>query len=106
MAIRCFGRLRLAVGTTRAFDFSFFRAEDLAAVLTAVLVVALRAGDFFRAVVRLAAREVGFFLAIGVLPFRYRERLAHFKATRVWRQRRTRIDQIRSMQPEYAVDGA
>jgi hypothetical protein len=44
-----------------------FRAVDLAAVLLATL---LRAGDFFRAAVRLAARDVGFCLAIDVLPSR------------------------------------
>jgi len=32
--------------------------------------------DFFCALLRLAAREVGFFLAIEDLPFRYRERVA------------------------------
>jgi hypothetical protein len=44
-----------------------FRAVDLAPVLLATL---LRAGDFFCAAVRVAARDVGFFLAIDVLPFR------------------------------------
>ena len=44
-----------------------FRDVDLAAVLLAAL---LRAGDFFCAAVRAAARDVGFFLAIDVLPFR------------------------------------
>jgi hypothetical protein len=65
------------------------------------LLAALRAGDFFCAAVRLAARVVGFFLAIGVLPFRYQERVAHFKALRVRRERAlarpVRLDQIRSI---------
>jgi hypothetical protein len=44
-----------------------FRDVGLAAVLRAML---LPAGDFFCAAVRAAAREVGFCLAIDVLPFR------------------------------------
>jgi hypothetical protein len=48
---------------------SFFRADGLAADF---LAAALRAGDFFCAAPRLAARAlgffVGFFLAIDVLP--------------------------------------
>ena len=60
----------------RSLVFSFFRADDLAAVLLAILPAALRAGDFLCAAMRLAAREVGFFLAIEVLPFRYEERVA------------------------------
>jgi hypothetical protein len=46
------------------------RAADLAAVL--------RAGDFFCAAVFAVARDVGFFLAIGVLPSRDGEGLAQF----------------------------
>jgi hypothetical protein len=53
-----------------------FRAVDLPAVL--------RGGDFFCAAVRTAARDVGFFLAIDVLPYRVQgERLAHFAVRRV-----------------------
>src|ERR1700722_6762596 len=95
MAMRCFGRARLAAGTVRAFDFNFLRAEDLAAVLVAVLPAlllaifpaVLRTGDFFCAAPRLAAREVGFFLAMDELPFRYEQRVAHLKARRTQRER-------------------
>jgi hypothetical protein len=67
MAIRCFGRARLAGAGARALVLSFFRAADLAAVLLAVF----RAGDFFCAALRLAARDAGFCLAIDVLPFHW-----------------------------------
>jgi len=43
-----------------------FRAADLAAVFPAA---ALRAGDFFCAAVRAAVRDVGFCVALDVLPF-------------------------------------
>src|ERR1700692_1451209 len=67
MAMRCFGRARLAGAGARPLDLSFLRAVGLAAVLPAAL---LRAGDFFCWAARLAARDVGFFfLAIDVLPF-------------------------------------
>src|ERR1700688_3240913 len=67
MAMRCFGRARLAGAGARPLDLSFLRAVGLAAVLPAAL---LRAGDFFCWALRLAARDVGFFfLAIDVLPF-------------------------------------
>jgi hypothetical protein len=45
----------------RALALIVFRDVDLAAVL--------REGDFFCAAVRAAARDVGFCLAIDVLPF-------------------------------------
>jgi hypothetical protein len=75
MAMRCFGRARLAEGCPRALvlrslALMVFRALDLAAVLLAML---LR-GDFFCAAVRAAARYVGFCLAIDVLPFRVVEK--------------------------------
>jgi hypothetical protein len=73
MAIRCFGRGRFAAGTPRLI--LVFRAVDLAAVL--------RAGVFFCAVVRLAARDVGFCLAIGALPSVVGEGLAQFALRRV-----------------------
>src|SRR6476660_4789417 len=65
MAMRCSGRARFAAGTPRAFvlrslALMVFRAVDLPAVL--------RGGDFFSAAVRTAARDVGFFLAIDLLP--------------------------------------
>src|ERR1700677_3614323 len=85
--MRCFGRARLTAGTMRPFAFSFFRAEDLAAVLLAgllaVLLMFLRADDFFCAALRLAARAVGFCLAIDVLPFGYEERVAQIACRRV-----------------------
>jgi hypothetical protein len=66
MAMRGFGR---------AFDFAI--AEGRLALiglralgLVTVLVAVLRVGDFFSAAVLAAARDVGFRLAIGVLPFR------------------------------------
>jgi hypothetical protein len=52
---------------------SFFRAAGFAAVL---LAAAFRAGDFFCAAVRLAARDLGFCLAIECSLSVYRERLA------------------------------
>ena len=55
---------RLAGAVLRPLLASFLRAVGFAC--------ALRAGDFFRAAVLAAAREVGFFaffLAIGALPF-------------------------------------
>src|SRR4030088_2326626 len=72
MAMRCFGRTRLTVGCARALVLRSlaliaFRAVDLAAVL--------RAGDFFCAAVRAAARDVGFCLAIRCLPDLRRARL-------------------------------
>src|ERR1700737_426119 len=84
MAMRCFGRARLAGACARPFALRslaliVFRAVDLVADLAA----ALRAGDFFCAAVRLAARDVGFCLAIDVLPFRYEERLARIALRRV-----------------------
>src|SRR6202011_2170029 len=77
MAIRCFGRARLAESCARALvlrslALMVFRAVDLAAVLLAVL----RAGDFFCAAVRAAARDVGFCLAIRCLPDLRRVRLS------------------------------
>src|SRR6478609_10278977 len=81
MAMRCFGRARFAAGTPRALvlrslALMIFRAVDLLAVL--------RGGDFFCAAVRAAARDVGFCLAIDVLPYRVvGERLAHFAVRRV-----------------------
>src|ERR1700704_2323510 len=79
MAMRCFGRARLA-GTSRPLALSFFRAVDLAAVLWALL----RAGDFFCAADFAAARALGFLLAIDALPFsNYGRTLAHFAVCRV-----------------------
>src|ERR1700736_160201 len=76
MAMRCFGRTRFATGAPRALvsrplDLTDFRVVDLATVLRGGVLRAeiLRAGDFFCAAVRAAARDVGFCLAIGVLPF-------------------------------------
>src|ERR1700675_5116704 len=82
MAMRCFGRARLAGAGARPLDLSFLRAVGLAAVLPAAL---LRAGDFFCWALRLAARDVGFFfLAIDVLPFWSRGKtLAQIAARRV-----------------------
>src|SRR6185295_3718259 len=60
MATRCFGRRGFAAGIARAFAFSGLRDVDFAA--------GLRAGDFFCAAVRAAARDVGFCLAIYLLP--------------------------------------
>ncbi len=65
MAIRCFGRLAAgfdgALAAT-ALEVMIWRAADLA--------TAFGDGDFFNAAVRLAALDVGFCLAIAVLPFR------------------------------------
>src|ERR1700689_3634086 len=73
--MRCFGRARLTGAGARPLLASFFRADGLAAVLAALRAPAFRAGDFFCAAVRLAARAgffvsffAGFFLAIDVLP--------------------------------------
>jgi hypothetical protein len=76
--MRCFGRTRLAGGCARPFAFSFFRAEDLAAVLRAAV---LRAGDFFWAGLRLAERDFGFCLAIDVLPLMLRENVSTDRAS-------------------------
>ena len=78
MAMRYFGRARLAAGCARALVLRSlalicFRDVDLAAVLLATL---LRAGDFFCAAVRTAARDVGFCLAIPCLPDSGRARLS------------------------------
>src|ERR1700712_3950213 len=95
MAMRCFGRARLAGVGARPLLASFFRADDLTAALTAFVLAALalaalRAGVFFCEVGRLAGRDddflVGFFLAINVLPFRNRKGLAQF-ALRWWQSR-------------------
>src|ERR1700681_4834166 len=80
MAMRCFGRARLAGAGARPLALSFFRAVGLAAVLLATV---LRGGDFFCAAMRPAAREVGFCLAIGVLPFRCGKTLAQIALRRV-----------------------
>src|ERR1700761_3152001 len=77
MAMRCFGRLTAATAAlpARPFDTSALRATDLT--------MALRAGDFFWAGVRAAARVVffvGFLLAIDVLPVRCAARLARINA--------------------------
>src|SRR3954471_20345813 len=63
--MRCFARLCLGGAEARAlalrsFGFVACRAMDLLAIL--------RAGDFFCAAVRAAARDVGFCLAIPCLP--------------------------------------
>src|ERR1700722_20314080 len=98
MAIRCFGRVRLAVGAARALvlrslALTVFRAVDLAAILR---VAALRTGDFFCAVVRPAARAVGFFvgffLAIDVLPFGWWENVSKIALRRVGKAKRAHRD--------------
>src|SRR4051794_40777077 len=66
MAMRCFGRRGFATGVA----LSGLRNVDLATIFGA--------GDFFCAVVRAAALEVGFCLAINLLPFVMGSRLAHF----------------------------
>src|SRR5450759_1060418 len=93
MAMRCFGRARLAVGNARALvlrtlalRFVALRSVALrsAALRSAALIVfravdlaaGFRAGDFFCAAVRLAARDVGFCLAIRCLPEIRRTRLS------------------------------
>src|SRR3981081_353242 len=78
MAMRCFGRARgLAAGSARALALICFRAVDLAVLLaTVLLATVLRAGDFFCAAVRAAARDVGFFLAIPCLHNAGRTRLS------------------------------
>src|SRR3982074_3010459 len=90
MAIRCLARARLGVGSARALglrslavralSLMVFRAVDLAAVL--------RAGDFFCAAVRLAARDVGFCLAIDVLPSRFEGRGYHKSQFVGWAKRK------------------
>src|SRR6185437_6844560 len=78
----CFGRARLAAGTARALpplSLTGFRAFDLAAV---------RGSDFFCAVMRSAARGLGFLLAIVVLPSRVRKRLAQFAGVGQVRRRK------------------
>src|ERR1700754_142433 len=71
MATRCFGRRGFATGMA----LSGLRDVDLATIFGA--------GDFFCAVVRTAALEVGFCLAINRLPFCYGRRLAQFGLRRV-----------------------
>ena len=56
-----------AIFALRPWALIAFRDADFAAVLRVAL---LRGGDFFCAAVRAAARDVGFCLAIDVLPFR------------------------------------
>src|SRR5277367_6003618 len=93
MAMRCFGRARLAAGTARALvlrslALTVFRAVDLAAIL--------RAGDFFCAAVWAAACEVGFFvgffLAIDVLPLRLWEDVSTIALRRVGKAKRAHRD--------------
>ena len=62
-----FRALRGFCALARRAPSVFFRAVGLATVL---LAAAFRAGDFFNAAALAAAREVGFFLAIAMLPFR------------------------------------
>src|SRR5260370_24526741 len=75
MAMRCFGRARgFAAGSPRALaSRSFLRSLALICFRAVDLAAVLRAGDFFCAAVRAAARGVGFFvgsfLAIHLLPF-------------------------------------
>ena len=79
--MRCLGRAGLTGAAVRPPLLIFFRALDFAA--------ALRAVDFFWAALLPAAREadvlLGFFLAIGALPFPFpvSERLAQFTMWRV-----------------------
>src|ERR1700753_2619280 len=83
--MRCFGRARFTGTGARPLLASFLRADGLAAVLAALRATDLRAGDFFCAVLRLAARAVffvGFFSAIDVLPFPGSERLARIAPRR------------------------
>src|ERR1700738_1467015 len=113
MAMRCFGRARFATGAPRALALIAFRAVDLA--------VCLRGGDFFCAAALAAAREVGFCLAIDVLPFAWcggnvsTDRASEDGLSAAsspsyetrWAQREERLcPHNRSMQPEHAVDGA
>src|SRR4051812_42119895 len=116
MAMRCFGRRGFGTGVA----LSGLRNVDLATIFGA--------GDFFCAVVRAAALEVGFCLAINLLPFVMGSRLAQFSLRRVgkgalapcppftrawetlwWARREERLCPpygSRLMQPEHAVDGA
>jgi hypothetical protein len=54
----------------RTFAFATGDARLALIGLRALDLAALRAGDFLCAAVRAAARDVGFFQAIDVLPFR------------------------------------
>src|SRR6185437_7666381 len=121
--MRCFGRARLTGAGVRPLLASFLRADGLAA---AFLARDFRAGDFFRALLRLAARAgffAGFFLAIDVLPIVMGAEIAQIAAGR-WISRRRNPPRRRprdrwvtaegrlthptprSMQPEHTVDGA
>src|SRR5436190_19452753 len=110
--MRCFGaRLtgpEASALALRFFGSMVFRAVDLVAVL--------RAGDFFCAAMRAAARDFGLCLAIPCLPYSGRaprcgkRRARHVSRSSATRQRTlrraARAGGVALMQPEHAVDRA